>query len=112
MKNGRPPHARFTSSIETLIRTTADAGRRRRTWRTAKWKGSPRFIRAAAAGLAAKDISTPMKISSATTPSIQRSTVHHHTPSGERSERAKAWAWYWRSSCGPALCFAGVVAGG
>jgi hypothetical protein len=29
----------------------------------------------------------------AITPSIQRSTVHHQTPSGERSERGKAWAW-------------------
>src|SRR5262249_19135665 len=35
----------------------------------------------------------PMAISSAATPSIQRSTVHHHMPSAERSERAKAWAW-------------------
>ena len=49
------------------------------------------FIRAAAAGLAAKAMTTPMAISSATTPSIHLSTVHHHTPIAERSERAKAW---------------------
>jgi len=60
-------------------------------WRMAKWKGSPRFMRAAAAGLAAKDSRTPMTISTATLPSSQRSMVHHHMPTAERSERAKAW---------------------
>ena len=49
------------------------------------------LLGAAAAGLEANDMATPTAISSATTPSIQRSTVHHHTPIGERSERAKAW---------------------
>ena len=48
------------------------------------------FIRAAAAGLAAKAMTTPMAMMIPTTPSIQRSTVHHQTPIGERSERGKA----------------------
>ena len=37
-------------------------------------------------------MTTPMAISRTTTPSIQRSTVHHQTPIGERSDRAKACA--------------------
>ena len=40
-----------TSSIETPIRIAAPAPANTH-WRTAKWKGSPTFIRAAAAGLA------------------------------------------------------------
>jgi prenyltransferase beta subunit len=47
-------------------------------------------LRIAAAGLEAKDSATPIAISSAATPSIHRSTVHHHMPIGVRSERAKA----------------------
>ena len=50
------------------------------------------FILAAAAGLAEKDITTPMAIRTPTTPSIHRSTVHHQTPNADRSERGKAWA--------------------
>ena len=59
-------------------------------WRTAKWNGSPTFIRAAAAGLEAKDNSTPKIIRTAATPSRMWSVVHHQTPRRERSVRAKA----------------------
>jgi hypothetical protein len=51
----------FTSSIDVPIRITAAAAAKTHC-RTAKWKGSPTFIRAAAAGLAANDMATPMKI--------------------------------------------------
>ena len=81
-----------TSSIETISRTPAPATAKTH-WRRAKWKGSPTFIRAAAAGLAAKDNRMPRPIRTATAPSSQRSVVHHQTPSGERSLRAKACAW-------------------
>ena len=81
----------LVSSIELEIRITEPAAANTH-WRTAKWKGSPMFIRAAAEGLAAKDISTPRMISTPTAPSIQRSMVHHQTPTGVRSLRAKAWA--------------------
>jgi hypothetical protein len=82
----------FTSSIDVPIRITAAAAAKTHC-RTAKWKGSPTFIRAAAAGLAANDMATPMKIRIASTPSIQRSTVHHQMPMEVRSAREKAWAW-------------------
>ena len=78
-----------TSSIETPTSTPTETTAKTH-WRTAKWKGSPMFIRAAAAGLAAKAITTPMAIRMPTTPSIQRSTVHHQTPRAERSDRGKA----------------------
>ena len=57
--------------------------------------------------LAAKAITTPMAISRPTIPSIQRSTVHHHMPMGERSERAKAWACRWGAE---ARLWSGVAA--
>jgi hypothetical protein len=60
----------FTSNIETTMRITA-AKAANTHWRTAKWNGSPMFIRAAAAGLAAKAMTTPMAINSATAPRIQ-----------------------------------------
>ena len=71
-------------------------------WRRAKWNGSPRFIRAAAAGLAAKDIRTPRTSNTATAPRSHLSIVHHQTPIGDRSERAKAWcAGFWLMRSGP-----------
>src|ERR1700754_127499 len=54
-------------------------------WRTAKWNGSPTFMRAAAAGLEAKDSSTPRVIRMPTTPSRMWSVVHHHRPRRERA---------------------------
>ncbi len=79
----------LASSSDAAIRITVPP-QAKMHWRTAKWNGSEMFIRAAAAGLVAKAVSTPMPISAATMPSSQRSMVHHQTPSLERSDRAKA----------------------
>ncbi len=74
---------------ETLSRMIAPATANTH-WRTAKWNGSPTFIRAAAAGLEANDRSTPSVIRIAATPKRMWSVVHHQRPSLERSVRAKA----------------------
>ncbi len=51
------------------------------------------FIRAAAAGLGGeRHQHADARSGAPPTPSSQRSMVHHQTPSGGRSERAKAWA--------------------
>ena len=47
-------------------------------------------VRIAAAGLEPNDSITPSPMSTAVMPSISRSVVHHHTPTAERSVRAKA----------------------
>ncbi len=70
--------------------TTAAAAAPNRHCRSAKWNGSLRCIRIAAAGLEVKDSTTPMAIRIRVEPSSQRSAVHHHTPMDERSERLKA----------------------
>src|SRR5579872_3168365 len=78
--------------IETTIRITA-AKKAKIDWRTAKWNGSPIFIRAAAAGLLPKQSRTPITIRIAVAPSSRWSVVHHQTPSLVRSVRGKACCW-------------------
>ena len=75
--------------IETLIRI-AVAPIENTHWRTAKWNGSPMFIRAAAAGLEANDSRTPRMMRMPVAPSRRWSTVHHQTPVRVRSVRGKA----------------------
>ena len=75
--------------IETLSKI-AVAPTENTHWRTAKWNGSPMFIRAAAAGLEANDKSTPRIIRMPVAPSSRWSTVHHQTPMRVRSVRGNA----------------------
>src|SRR6185312_12175467 len=61
-------------------------------WRTAKWNGKAMPSRNAAAGLEPNDSITPSPISASAAPSSQWSTVHHHSPSRERSARENGCA--------------------
>ncbi len=61
-------------------------------WRTAKWNANGMSSLKAAAGLAPNESSTPSPISASAAPSSQWSTVHHQSPSRERSARENGWA--------------------
>ena len=70
---------------ETPISTMKE-GKRNRTWRLKKWKGSSP-IRVATGGLAASERIMPLRISAKIAPSCRRSTVHHHSLRGLRCSR-------------------------